>query len=63
MNYSSEARPLLLNFVREQRAVNIKYRYDSAKRLNVMAETGIPVLIAARGMALMKTQAALEETA
>jgi hypothetical protein len=59
---SSASRPLLLNFVQEQPAVDIKYSYDRVKRLNVIDDSGIPVLVASRGMALMKTQAAIEET-
>jgi hypothetical protein len=61
MNRSTASRPLLLNFVREQRDPVLRYRYDRVQRLNVMDDTGVPVLIAAGGMALMKTQAIIEE--
>jgi hypothetical protein len=60
--HSTASRPLLLNFVQEQPAVDIKYSYDRVKRLNVIDDSGVPVLVAARGMALMKTQAVIEET-
>jgi hypothetical protein len=57
----NHSRPLLLNFVREQRAVAIKYRYDRPRRLNLVDDGEIPVLLVAGGMALMKTQGAVED--
>jgi hypothetical protein len=53
----SVRQPLLLNFVQLQPANDLNYCYDEAQRLNVITTSGVPVVAAAGGKAMLKTQA------
>ncbi|HLG83065.1 MAG TPA: hypothetical protein VKY22_18785 [Bradyrhizobium sp.] len=53
--------PLLLDFVRELPARAVDYRYDATQQLNVISGRGVPVVAAAEGKSLLKTQAVAGE--